>query len=97
MNRAIEAREQLQIDGPQLGQQQRNRGDPGGDMDPLGELVNPDGAGGEEHPGGRVLQAVAEQPGQEAHRETQPEPAAQDDREPGAPRRGCEPGCEGLG
>ena len=68
------AAEELRVDRPQLGQQQRNRGDPGDDVQALGDPVEVHGPRRPVEPGGRVLDEVADQPGDEAEQERDPEP-----------------------
>ena len=60
--------EQLRVDDPQLGEQQRDRRDPGRDVQSLGEPVEAGGARDRIEPARRVLLEVRPQPGGEAHR-----------------------------
>ena len=73
-------REELRVDGPQLGEQQRDRRDSRRDVETLGHPVEPGRSGREPEPAGRVLREVGEQAGREADRERHPERGARGSR-----------------
>ena len=62
-------REELGVDGPELGEQQRNRREPGRDVQALGDAVQAGRTRRKEEPTRRVLREVGVQTGQEADRE----------------------------
>ena len=61
--------EQLRVDRPELDQQQRDRGEPGGHVHALGHPVQPGRRRRPGEPARRVLEQVADQPGEEADQE----------------------------
>ena len=74
--------EQPREDRPELGEQQRDGGDAGRDVEALGEAVEPGRSGRPREPRRRLLDQVRQQPGEEADEERDAEQRAEGRRDP---------------